>query len=165
MTTMKINDRKQNLHLVSLENREFQTTNADQQMTIEVLHNALDKLATFYDTEALVETSARQAPPVIQMEYKKSSEAGDVMQMIEKLIQDAKEIQADSQKSEADAQAAYEATIADTNASVQTHQESVVSKAKAMGKAKKERRNKESDLDDTMKELEGLAKTGTDLHA
>eukprot|EP00972_Heterocapsa_arctica_P017807 2631007-Heterocapsa_arctica.AAC.1 len=88
-------------------------------MTIEVLHNALGKLATFYDAEALVQTSASHAPTVIQTEYKKSSGAGGVMQMIARLIQDAKEIQTDSKKSEADAQAAYEATIADTNASVQ----------------------------------------------
>eukprot|EP00972_Heterocapsa_arctica_P049284 7253732-Heterocapsa_arctica.AAC.1 len=115
------------------DDRELQTTIADQQ-------KALDKLTKFYDAE-------------------------DVMQMIEKLIQDARQIQADSKKSEADAQAAYKATIANTSASVQAHQESVVSKAKAMNKAKKEHRNNESDLGDTMKELEGLVKTGTDLHA
>eukprot|EP00972_Heterocapsa_arctica_P007114 1039187-Heterocapsa_arctica.AAC.1 len=74
------------------------------------------------------------------------------MRMIEKLIQDTKEIQADSKKSEADAQAACEATIADMSASAQVPEENVV--CKAMSKAKKERRNEESDLDDTMKELE-----------
>eukprot|EP00972_Heterocapsa_arctica_P109492 16121808-Heterocapsa_arctica.AAC.1 len=45
-------------------------------------------------------------------------------------------------KEQADAQAAYEATIIDTNASVQAHQESIVSETKVMGEAVKEHRNK-----------------------
>merc|ERR1719408_766249 len=79
------------------ENLDFQKTVADQMVTAEVLAKALDKLATFYDEAAFAQThakkiilgsSAKQTPPVPQMEYKKSSGASGVMSMIEKLIYD-----------------------------------------------------------------------------
>merc|ERR1719515_466426 len=89
------------------ENLDFQKVVADQTVTAEILKKALDNLAKFYD-EAFVQTHSKQTPPVPQMEYKKSSGAGGVMSMIEKLIQDTKEITAESKKSESEAQAAYE---------------------------------------------------------
>merc|ERR1712137_642771 len=102
------------------ENLEFQQTISDQTITIEILKKALDKLATFYDKdedEALLQRQG-QAPPVPQAEYKPNAGAAGVMQMIEKLIQDAHKMTDDAQKSEAEAQAAYEQTIVDTNNSV-----------------------------------------------
>merc|ERR1719436_874068 len=102
------------------ENLDFQKTVADQTVTIEVLHVALDRLATYYD---LLQQKAeghgkRQTPPVPQMEYKPSKGAKGVMQMIEKLVYDSKELRANSVKSESDAQAAYEQNVADTNDSI-----------------------------------------------
>ena len=55
---------------------------------------ALDKLANFYDKSALMQKS-KQTPPIPQMEYAPSKGAGGVMSMIEKLIYDAKELEAD----------------------------------------------------------------------
>merc|ERR1719159_346311 len=109
------------------ENLDFQKVVADQMVTAEILGKALDKLATFYDDAAFAQTgkkssvlanSRKQTPPVPEMEYKKSSGATGVMSMIEKLIYDTKEITAESKKSESEAQAAYEALVADTNESI-----------------------------------------------
>jgi chromosome segregation ATPase len=148
------------------ENMDFQKTIADQTVTIEVLHKALDRLATYYD---LVQTKGnswiqRQTPDVVQAEYKKSKGAGGVMEMIEKLIHDSRELMADSKKSESEAQAAYEQLIADTNASVEALQKEIVSKTKAKVDAEKDKRQTESDLSDTLKELDGLAKYNGELH-
>merc|ERR1719311_2039289 len=79
------------------ENLEFQKTVADQMVTAEILAKALDKLATFYDEAAFVQSkkqasAKRQTPPVPQMEYSKSKGATGVMSMIEKLIYETKEI-------------------------------------------------------------------------
>merc|ERR1719498_1109576 len=82
------------------ENLEFQKVVADQTVTAEILNKALDRLATFYDEAAFVQK--KQTPPVPQMEYKKSSGAGGVMSMIEKLIYDTKDI---TSKTKAKAQA------------------------------------------------------------
>merc|ERR1719265_2867175 len=100
---------------------------------------ALDKLATFYDAAALTQTAAggrkavgrahaRQAPPVPQMEYAKSGAAEGVMQMIEKLIHEAQDLQKASVKSEKEAQAQYETLVADVNGSVKALQEEIVSR-------------------------------------
>merc|ERR1719352_1597711 len=151
------------------ENLDFQKTVADQMVTAEILAKALDKLATFYDEAAFAQThkkvGQKQTPPVPQMEYKKSSGATGVMSMIEKLIYDTKEITAESKKSESEAQAAYEALIADTNESIADLTAEVTSKTKAKAKAKKDLSMTSDDLADTIKELEELGKTNADLHS
>merc|ERR1719410_2709230 len=112
------------------ENLDFQKVVADQTVTIEVLHQALDRLAKYYD---LVQTKGkswiqRQTPEVPQMEYKKSAGATGVMQMIEKLVHDARELMSESKTSENAAQRGYEKLISDSNLSIQALQKEVVSK-------------------------------------
>merc|ERR1719162_2296554 len=85
--------------------------------------------------------------------------------MIEKLIQDTKEITAESKKSESEAQAAYEALVADTNESVADLSKSITSKTKAKAQAKKELSSTNGDRTDAIAELEDLGKYNADLHA
>jgi chromosome segregation ATPase len=145
-------------------NVEFQKTVADQTMTVEVLKKALERLAKFYD-ESLLQKNTKQTPTVPQMEYKKSAGSGGVMQMIEKLVQEAKELIADSKKDEQSAQAGYESTVADTNDSVAALQAEITSKTKAKVAATKERRETEADIADAAAELDGLNKYNAELHA
>merc|ERR1719230_950756 len=95
------------------ENLEFQTTVSDQTITVEILKKALDKLATFYDSQFL-QTRTQQTPPVPQAEYKPNAGAEGIMQMIEKLIDDAHKMTDDAKKSESEAQAAYETYVKDS---------------------------------------------------
>merc|ERR1719331_1886493 len=151
------------------ENKEFQATVADQVATQEILAKALDKLANFYDKLFLVEVGRhthraaqrdehhkKQAPPVPQMEYKPSAGGGGVMSMIEKLIYDAKELEADAKKSEGEAQAQYETFIADTSTSLGELQKEVVTKTSEVSKAEKEKVETEEALSGTMTDLEDL---------
>merc|ERR1719326_2222279 len=148
------------------ENLDFQKVVADQMVTAEILAKALDKLATFYDEAAFtqVHKSGKQTPPVQQMEYKKSSGSTGVMSMIEKLIYDTKDITAESKKSESEAQAAYEALIADTNESIKDLTGEITSKTKAKAQAKKDLSMTNDDLGDAVAELEELGKYNGDLH-
>jgi len=148
------------------ENADFQKTVADQVATQEILAKALDKLATFYDSFVQIghKSTTKQAPPVPQIEYKKSAGASGVMSMIEKLIYDAKELEADSKKSEGEAQAAYESFLANTNAAVKELQEAVVTKTENKAKAEKELVETEEALQNTMTDLEDLAKYKAGLH-
>jgi hypothetical protein len=159
------------------ENKDFQATVADQVATQEILAKALDKLANFYDKLFLVQVGRhthksaqgdahhkKQAPPVPQIEYKKSKASGGVMSMIEKLIYDAKELEAESKKAEAESQAAYETFVADTNASVKELQEAVTTKTEEKAKAEKEKVETEEALQMTMTDLEDLAKYKAGLH-
>merc|ERR1712083_980477 len=94
-----------------------------------------------------------------------SKGAKGVMEMIEKLVYDAKELRADSVKAESDAQAAYEQNVADTNDSVDGLQKQIVEQTAAKVQAEKDKLETESDHADTVKELEGLAKYNAELHA
>merc|ERR1719486_1049385 len=142
------------------ENLDFQKVVADQMVTAEILAKALDKLATFYDEAAFTQTKAnKQTPPVPQMEYKKSAGASGVMSMIEKLIYDTKDITAESKKSESEAQAAYEALVADTNESIADLTKEITSKTKARAQAKKDLSSTNADRTDAITELEDLGKT------
>jgi len=131
------------------ENLDFQKVIADQILTAQILKKALDKLASHYD---LVQTKAPNAG------------AGGVMQMIEKLIQDAGAMQADAIKAEGEAQAAYETAIADSNASIEGLQKEVTTKDKTEAKTTKHKLQVEADIKDTVKEIDGLTKYNGDLH-
>ena len=150
------------------ENMDFQKVVADQTVTREVLLKAIDKLASFYDKAALLQKSKKgkhaQAPPVVQAEYKPSGGAGGIMSMLEKLIEETKTITAESKKAESDAQKAYETLIADTNGAVKDLMNEITAKEEATSQAKKDLVQAESDLQDTVGELEGLAKYNADLH-
>jgi len=146
-------------------NMDYQSTVADQRATVSVLHTALERLAKFYDEQALVQKSkSRQTPPVPQAEYKQSAGAGGVMSMIEKLINDAKEVEADSRQSEIQAQKQYEALVADTNASIQALHREVIAKTQAKAQAAKDKGDTQADLADTNKDLEELGQYEGELH-
>lgn len=145
------------------ENHDFQTTIADQTLTIEVLNKALNRLSQYYDQEFLIQTR-KQTPPVPQMEYKKNAGGNSVMSMIEKLIQDARGLVAKSKASEQDSQAAYENMVADTNANIAALVSEVTAKTKAKAKAAKARLGAQGDLTDTVNELEGLQNQNNNLH-
>jgi hypothetical protein len=149
------------------ENLEFQKTISDQTLTIEVLEKAMDRLATYYDEAALVQTGAthKAAPaPGAQSKYKKSAGSAGALSMIEKLIYDAKEIMADSKKAESEAQAAYEALVNDSNDTIKSLTKQVLSKTDAKVETKKDKSEKQVDLKATVAEQESLSKTNTDLH-
>merc|ERR1719163_1261771 len=106
------------------ENKEFQTTVADQRATQKLLQQALNVLKSFYDKKAKAAALAQQEPagpppPPGFNEYRKSSAAGGVMGMIQQIINDAKAMEAEAIKSEEDAQKAYEDFVKDTNTSIE----------------------------------------------
>merc|ERR1711918_136439 len=72
---------------------------------------------------------------------------------------------AKAKESEGEAQAAYETVVADTNESVDKLTKEVATKTEQDAKAKKDLINTQGDLEDTIDELEGLAKYNADLHA
>merc|ERR1719440_1301231 len=84
--------------------------------------------------------------------------------MIEKLIYDTKDITAKSKKAEAEAQAGYEALVADTNDSIADLTKEITSKTKAKAQAKKDLSMTQGDLGDAVTELENLGKYNADLH-
>merc|ERR1719247_2974884 len=142
-------------------NLDFQKTIADQRAVQEVLAKALDRLATFYDKEGFLQKGQKgineplPTPPPV-MEYKPNKGATGVMQMIEKLTYEAKDLEADSLKGEKEAQAAYEALVADTNETVASLMSAIATNTEAVAQAKKDKASAEEDLIAAVKELEDL---------
>merc|ERR1719362_2110275 len=90
------------------ENKEFQSTVADQRATQRLLKAALTVLQDFYGKKAAFLQGRKQepaGPPPPGFEaYKKNAASGGVMDMIQQIISDAKAMEAEAIRSEEDAQ-------------------------------------------------------------
>merc|ERR1719313_2683928 len=94
-----------------MENKDFQTTVADQRATKELLNKALGVLSAVFAKKFLQVSSSKQPagppPPPGFKEYKQSAGAGGVMGMLEQIIRDTETLEAEAIKAETDAQKAY----------------------------------------------------------
>merc|ERR1719355_208165 len=153
------------------ENKEFQTTVADQRATQKLLQQALNVLKGFYDKKAaaaaLVQAGqpAGPPPPPGFKEYKKSGAAGGVMGMIQQIINDAKAMEAEAIKSEEDAQKAYEDFVKETNNSIEAKSTDITNKTEEKAKAEGDKVEAEVEKEAVMTELEQLANEDADLHS
>merc|ERR1712151_1339992 len=100
------------------ENKEFQTTVADQRATAKLLKAALTILEDFYGKKSLLQEPAGPPPAGFEA-YKKNQASGGVMGMIQQIIDDAKAMEAEAIRSEEDAQKAYEGLVKETNTSIE----------------------------------------------
>merc|ERR1719393_351391 len=127
------------------ENKEFQTTVAEQRATQVLLTKALEILEGFYGKSkaALVQQKHKEPagppPPPGFKAYKKSDAAGGVMSMITQIIEDAKAMEAEAIKGEEDALAAYSTFVTETNTSIDTKAKEIVQKSELKATKEDER--------------------------
>merc|ERR1712137_291893 len=99
-------------------------------------------LGEFYNKEKVAamlqgrQEPAGPPPPAGFETYKKNAASGGVMDMIKQIIDDAKAMEAEALRNEADAQQAYESFVKETNASINAKSKDIVNKSEI--KAKKE---------------------------
>ena len=103
-------------------------------------------------------------PPAGFEAYKKNAASGGVMGMIEQIIQDAKAMEAEAIRSEADAQKAYEGFVKETNASIEEKSKDIVNKSETKAKAETDLVTAKEDKESTMLELEQLSNYNAELH-
>merc|ERR1719401_3354303 len=155
------------------ENQEFQMTVADQRETQKLLLVALRVLEGFYGKLAPAEETAllqRQEPagpppPPGFEEYKNSAASGGVMAMIQQIINDAKALEAETIRAEADAQKAYEDFVKETNESIAAKNKDIVSKSEDKAKAESDLVEAKEDREAVLLELEQLSNYNAQLHA
>jgi len=152
------------------ENKEFQMTVADQRATQKLLTAALNILKGFYAKKAaaaLVQTQqpAGPPPPPGFEAYKKNAAAGGVMGMIQQIINDAKAMEAETIRSEEDAQKAYEDFVKDTNGSIEAKSKDIVNKSETKAKAEADLVEAKENKEAVMLELEQLANYKAELHS
>merc|ERR1719456_1551886 len=145
------------------ENWDYQTTISDQKATQAILKKALDKLKAFYEKAGLLQTG-QEPPPADFKEYKKSGGATGVMMMIETIIEESVQTEADAAKAEQDAQTSYEKFVKDSNAAIETLNKGIAEKTSANADAKAELARTGADFKDTMSQILELANYASELH-
>ena len=159
-----------------VENRQFQTTVADQRATQVILLKALDRLNVFYDQQALLQAKPKpsliqshgkhkQAPPPGLSEYKSNDGAGSVLTMLKEIIQDAKNMEKTAIKDEQDANDGYVAFVQQTYEAVAAAQSSIVDKQEAKAESEKAKIGKVEDLKGAEAEAKTLNNVLAQLHA
>jgi septal ring factor EnvC (AmiA/AmiB activator) len=151
------------------ENKEFQTTVADQRETQRLLKAALSVLQDFYGKKAALLQGRKQEPagpppPPGFEAYKKNAASGGVMDMIQQIIQDAKAMEAEAIRSEEDAQKAYEDFVKETNASIEAKSKEIVNKSEEKATSEGELVETKEAKEAVMLELEQLSNYNAELH-
>jgi septal ring factor EnvC (AmiA/AmiB activator) len=147
------------------QNKEFQTTVADQRATQKLLNKALSVLEGFYGKKAaFVQAAGGPPPPPSFKAYKKNAASGGVMGMIQQIIDDAKAMEAEAIRSEEDAQKAYEDFVKETNASIEAKTKDMINKTEEKAKTEAALVEAEKEKEATMLELEQLANYNAELH-
>jgi len=149
------------------QNKEFQMTVADQRATQQLLASALNILKGFYAKSAaaaLVQSESAGAPSGFGA-AKTNGAAGGVMGMIQQIITDAKEMEAEATRDEADAKKAYENTAKETNASIKTKTDAITTKSGDKAKKDAELVENNKNEDNAVLELEQLASANAALHS
>merc|ERR1719356_1124266 len=152
------------------QNKEFQTTVADQRETQKLLTAAVAILGEFYGkAEKAAMLQKRQEPvgpppPAGFEAYKKSAASGGVMSLLQQIIGDAKAMEAETIRSEEDAQKAYEDFVKETTASIEAKSKEIVSKSDIKAKAESDLVATKESKEATLLELEQLSNYNAQLH-
>jgi len=150
------------------QNKEFQTTVADQRATQKLLTQAINVLKGFYAKKAKAFLQQAQPagppPPAGFDSYKKNAAAGGVMGMIQQIINDAKAMEAETIRAEEDSQKAYEEFVKDTNGSVEEKNKDIIHKSKTKAKAEADLVQAKDDNEAVSLELEQLGNYKAELH-
>merc|ERR1719436_1125922 len=145
------------------QNKEFQTTVADQRETQKLLQAALGVLQDFYGKKAAAASFAQRQEPVGPPPppgfeaYKNNAASGGVMSMIQQIISDAKAMEAEAIRSEEDSQKAYEDFVKETNNSIEAKSKDIVNKSEEKAKAESDHVEAKENHEGVMLELEQLA--------
>jgi len=149
------------------QNKEFQMMVVEQRQTKKLLEKALGVLESFYGKKSFMQQEQEPAgppPPPGFKAYKKSEGSGSVMDMIQQIINDTKEMEAEAIRSEEDAQNAYEAFVKETNAGIQAKSEDIVSKSDLKAATEADLVEAKEDLGAVNIEIAQLEKYRTELH-
>jgi len=152
------------------QNKEFQTTVADQRATQKLLKAALGVLQDFYGKKAAAASLLQKQEPVGPPPppgfeaYKNNAANGGVMSMIEQIINDAKAMEAEAIRSEEDAQKAYEDFVKETNASIEAKSKDIVNKSEEKAKTEVDLVETQKEKEAAVLDLEQLSNYNAQLH-
>jgi len=156
------------------ENHEFQQVVADQRATQQILKKALARLEVFYKEKALLQATTVMSqepgadsppPPAAMGEYKKNQGAGGVMMLIQNVIDEAAEAEADAITGEAEAQAGYEEFIKNSNDAINAANKEITAKSDTKSETEATKVQAEGDRASALSDAEKLANYNAELHS
>merc|ERR1719421_1327468 len=121
-----------------IENVEFNKVVKDQRATMGLLNGALNALKGFYGIQQSKAASVQKKqpagppPPPGFKSYENNKNSGGVMGMIQNIVNDAKAMEAEAIRAEADAQKAYEDMVKDTNTAIDAANVEITNKTEAI---------------------------------
>jgi chromosome segregation ATPase len=151
------------------ENHEFQITVADQRATQKLLYGALKALKSFYGSSLAqtatkrAQSAAGQTPPTAGFAENKNK--GGIVGMVQGVIKDAQNLEAESIRTEEEAAKAYEDFVKDTNDSFEIWRKALSNKKAEKGKVEVENAGYQVQFDTVVSELKQLGRSRDDLHA
>lgn len=164
------------------ENVEFQAIVADQKETQRLLKEAKQALIDFYgltvppslvqkNTTANSTSNSTSYKPTYEPspdgfeKYEHHGASNSVIALLDQIIRDTEQMEADSLRAEQDSQKAYEAFVQDTNRSVEAKEKSVINKDKAKSTAAADKVQKQDERDTILSDLELLSHNEAQTHA
>ena len=118
-----------------IENKDFQLVLADQRATQKLLIASLNILKGFYEKAALVQEQKVEAKqPANFKAYEKNQQSGGLMGMMQGIINDSKQAEAEAITAEEDSQKAYEIFVKDTNEGLTEKTKNLINKQEVKGK-------------------------------
>jgi len=142
-------------------NKEFQNQVKEQRETQALLQKAFAQLQKFYGKKSFVQGPP---PPAGFKTYEKNAGGNTVLQLLQQITNDAKAIEAEATRAEADAQEAYESFVVETNRSVAAKKKSRIDNEEDKAKKEVERSEAISSRQGLQVELDQLASEDADFH-
>eukprot|EP00397_Hematodinium_sp_SG-2012_P015543 GEMP01015830.1.p1 GENE.GEMP01015830.1~~GEMP01015830.1.p1 ORF type:complete len:658 (+),score=210.80 GEMP01015830.1:27-2000(+) len=143
------------------ENKEFQSTVHDQRETQTLLQKALKTLKGFYSKKSFVQGPP---PPAGFKSYENNAGGNSVLTLLQTIINDAKAMEAEALRAEADAQKAYEGFAQETNRSVEAKTKARINAQEDKAKREVDRSEALSNREGLQVELDQLSTEETDFH-
>merc|ERR1712232_322603 len=133
-----------------------------------LLKAALNVLQDFYAKKAAASLLQKQEPvgpppPPGFEAYKNNAASGGLIGMIQQIISDAKAMEAETIRSEEDAQKAYEDFVKETNNSIEAKSKDIINKSEVKAKAETDLVEAKEAKDAVLLELEQLANYNAEL--
>jgi len=163
----------------AIANKEFQETVANQRETQGILAKAIGVLKAVFERKEKARFAASFAdqggdndddpvgppPPTGFKKYEKNSSSGNVISMIQQILDDAKKVEAEALRDEEDAQQGYESFVKESNHSINTKNKSIVNKTEIHATKKGEKTEHETVLATEQDQVKNLKKEEGDMHS
>lgn len=147
-----------------LANKENRRSIADHRATQKLLQAALKSLQEFYNKGAAMLQRSDAAPPPPGFErYENNAASGNVMQLLQTIMRDSKQLEAELARNDGEEQTAYEAVVKDSNLSIEEKRQGIDRKSKDKATSEADFVEAKQDIEANRVDVEDLSNQHNEL--